>query len=785
MSNDSPIVTGELVPSQRDHDYATAGALDLAPARRVPARPAQPFDVRRIVHESLRGRYILAILLGLLTGAAFGAVAWKMSRPIYYSEGIVRIAYTLPTVLQETEQNRPLANFEQFMMSQRMVITSRRVLEMAARDPIWRQRGGDVPAGLTEFYAENAKVDIRPRSEFMAISVTDTDPGMAAAAVVALVNAYADYFNNQEKHVERQRLGLLEDRQHVLQGEMDQLSAQLRVAAQEYGSTRLDPFYDAAVARLTRLETELANVRLSIAGAPAAPTAPPATGVPETTAPATAAAPEPTTRPAPDTELTVDDIGMSDPAMHTYLEERERLQGELKRLEALKYGEAHRDVVATRQALTTLDDRIERYAAKYRKFRAATATAATVTVGGTVVPAAPGAPAAPPTLETLRASEASLRKLHAETKQEVAGLGNRRFELMKLEADLAARKEEHTQLSRRIDVLRAEGSLGGRLSIISSGEVSQAPLRDTRLRSAAAGGLAGTFIPAGALILLGFIRRKYRFSDETEADLAADVPLLGILPEHSGKDAAATPAAAHSVHQIRVSLAARMRRDQSYVYLVTSATAGEGKTTISASLALSFAAARVRTLLIDCDLVGRHLTSSLGAADTEGVRESLQSSSLLKCVRKTQSGLYILTAGKAAAADAVSIPSDALRAVLAEARRYFRVIIIDSGPILGSLEAAVIAQESDGVIFAITRGQHRELVQRAMRRLGALGTQIVGFIFNRAKTEDFHRSSYASSTAVNEVDRAVDEAPAWQGESLKHFSPLVQAVAAGMRAPRD
>jgi capsular exopolysaccharide synthesis family protein len=779
MSNDTPIVTGELVHTPRERVHAAGGALDLPSAR--PARPPQTMDVRRIVHDSLRGRYLLAIVLGLLTGAAFGAVAWKMSRPLYYSEGIVRIAYTLPTVLQETEQNRPLANFEQFMMSQRMVITSRRVLEMAAQDPIWRQSGHEAPAGLIEFYADNAKVDIRPRSEFIAISVTDTDPGMAAAGVVALVNAYSDYFNNQEKHVERQRLGLLEEKEHQLQGEIDQLSAQMRVAAQEYGSTRLDPFYDAAVARLTRLDTELANVRLLIAAAPAATAAP--------VAPEAAVAPEaPTTRPDAETELTVDDIGMSDPAMHTLLEERERLQGELKRLAALKYGEAHRDVVATKQALATQEDRIQRWAAKYRKFRAATvaATAGTAVVGAPVAPA-PGLPVAPPTREQLIASEASLRKLHAETKQEVRELGNRRLELVKLEADLTARKDEHNTLSRRIDVLRAEGSLGGRLSIISSGEVSQAPVRDTRLRSAAAGGLAGTFIPAGALILLGFVRRKYRFSDETEADLASDVPLLGILPEHNGKDAAATPATAHSVHQIRVSLAARMRRDESYVYLVTSATAGEGKTTVSASLALSFAAAKVRTLLIDCDLVGRHLTSSLEASDTEGMSEALQKGSLLKCVRKTQSGLYILTAGKAAAADAVSIPGDALQAILAEARRYFRVIIIDSGPILGSLEAAVVAQEADGVVFTITRGQQRELVQRALRRLGALGTQIVGFIFNRAKSEDFHRTAYASGTQSVQADEqvAVDDAPAWQGESLKHFSPVVQAVAAGMRAPKE
>jgi capsular exopolysaccharide synthesis family protein len=383
---------------------------------------------------------------------------------------------------------------------------------------------------------------------------------------------------------------------------------------------------------------------------------------------------------------------------------------------------------------------------------------------------------------SLRTNEANLVKLYEDTRLELVTIGKRRAELDKLQQELATTKQEHTTLSHRIEVLRAESRLGGRLSIVASGEVPVSPVRDTRMRNAAAGAMAGVFVPASLFILLGFVQRRYRYSDETETDLAARVQLLGILPEHSGKDAAQNPAAAHSVHQIRVSLASAMTRNRSSVYLVTSATAGEGKTTVAVSLAMSFAAAKVRTLLVDCDLVGRHLTTSLEGKEMEGMREALKSGSLLKGVRKTYSGLYVLTAGKAAAPDAVSVPSESIHALFAEARKYFQVTIVDSGPILGSLEAAVVAQEADGVIFTITRGQHRELVQRAIRRLNGLGARVAGFIFNRAKPQDFHRSSYASSTEpARDVDAQVEPAEVWQGESLKRFSPLVQAVASGIR----
>ena len=57
----------------------------------------------------------------------------------------------------------------------------------------------------------------------------------------------------------------------------------------------------------------------------------------------------------------------------------------------------------------------------------------------------------------------------------------------------------------------------------------------------AAGAMAGVFVPASLFILLGFVRQRYRYSEDTEADLAAHIPLLGILPEHSMKDPAQNP----------------------------------------------------------------------------------------------------------------------------------------------------------------------------------------------------------------------------------------------------
>src|SRR5437868_5507818 len=120
------------IPSPSDtrgHVAATfvpsvATRVELMPAVRPDAAegPSQaaPGDFKqyaRVVHRSLRGRYALTLALALVFALIGAAAAWKFVRPTYHSEALLRIAYTLPAVMQETDQNGPMAMFDTFMLS--------------------------------------------------------------------------------------------------------------------------------------------------------------------------------------------------------------------------------------------------------------------------------------------------------------------------------------------------------------------------------------------------------------------------------------------------------------------------------------------------------------------------------------------------------------------------------------------------------------------------------------------------------------------------------------------
>ena len=202
--------------------------------------------------------------------------------------------------------------------------------------------------------------------------------------------------------------------------------------------------------------------------------------------------------------------------------------------------------------------------------------------------------------------------------------------------------------------------------------------------------------------------------------------MLGILPNLHRSDASRRAAAAHAVHQIRVMLQARAASRRSSVYLITSSTSGEGKTSFAVSLALSSAACGMRTLLIDADIVGRHLTTTLGGEKRIGLHEALAAGTLAGHTLRLRHGLRVLGTGRARAGDASCISSVRLGKLIREARREYDIVLVDSGPILGSLEAAVLANEVDAAVVMVSKGQRHELVRQSMLRLRSLGLCAAG-----------------------------------------------------------
>ena len=280
-----------------------------------------------------------------------------------------------------------------------------------------------------------------------------------------------------------------------------------------------------------------------------------------------------------------------------------------------------------------------------------------------------------------------------------------------------------------------------RINVVVEGTVPAID-KDRRPIFAAIGFMGGAAVPIGLLMLIGLLDSRYRYSDETNSEMKG-LTLLGILPNLPDRlsDPEQAAIAAHCVHQIRTMLQINSATGERRVFAVTSAAPGDGKTSLTLALGLSYAACGTRTLLIDCDLIGAGLTSRLNVNAAEGVLEAIANRSLLQYVRSTDiADVAILPVGSAGNLHASTLSPAALRGLIEEAEKHFDTILIDTGPILGSIEASLVCAAADGVVLTVARGQNRPLVEKSLGHLQAIGAKLAGVVFNRAQASDFERS---------------------------------------------
>jgi Mrp family chromosome partitioning ATPase len=459
---------------------------------------------------------------------------------------------------------------------------------------------------------------------------------------------------------------------------------------------------------------------------------------------------------------------MIDPTMRGYLADQKRLEAELVQME-LRLGSENDRVIGIKRMIEQAKAQVAQHAADFREYQAELARNPDPARNGVMS-------AFLQPIEVLQSQREVLAKLVDQSRQEVASMSTKRDEAETLKAMVVRTRKALDEAQDRKSILSLESELGDRLEVTSRGEVPLTPARNTRLRLAAAGGLAGACMPAGLVAVFGLVKRRYRFADEAgEAGAGRKLPLLGVLPVLPARvtDLDQAADAAQCVHQIRVMLQG-MANGGSHVYLVSSSSAQEGKTSLCVALGLSFAASGARTLLVDADFVGRGMTRGLRAEGVPGLLEALETGRL--SVQERPDRLSVLTAGNADPTDACKVSAAGLRRVLGQARRLFDIVLIDSGPILGSVEAAVVAREVDGVVFTIARGQDSATVERSLRHLEAIGVNIMGAVFNRAKINDFYRSLQSSSLKAPSPQRPKRTAPMGFDDPTL-FGPLVGSVA--------
>jgi len=172
--------------------------------------------------------------------------------------------------------------------------------------------------------------------------------------------------------------------------------------------------------------------------------------------------------------------------------------------------------------------------------------------------------------------------------------------------------------------------------------------------------------------------------------------------------------------------------------LVASASADEGKSTTLANLAVTFAQAGRRTILVDSDLRRPSLHAIFGTANDQGLTTMLlQDDAPAPLIETPIEGLRLLPSGPIPPNPSELLASRRLEGAIARLRDDADLVLFDSPPALAVSDAAVLSRRVDGVVLVVRAGTtRREHAARARQVLERAGARLLGVVLTNASVED-------------------------------------------------
>ncbi len=195
---------------------------------------------------------------------------------------------------------------------------------------------------------------------------------------------------------------------------------------------------------------------------------------------------------------------------------------------------------------------------------------------------------------------------------------------------------------------------------------------------------------------------------------------------------------------IRVRLHSELNLINGKVFAISSPFASDGKSTTAINLAITFSHLNKKILLIDADNRRSSLHKKLKLENDIGCIDILLGNCDLKsAVKSYNTYLDVMTAGSAASNPSELFSSVEFDNLLAEAKKEYDYIIIDTPPVNLVSDTLVIAQKTDGIVLvAKAKATTYKAFRFTLDAIRALDIKILGTILNSV---DNNKSKYYKS----------------------------------------
>ena len=287
-----------------------------------------------------------------------------------------------------------------------------------------------------------------------------------------------------------------------------------------------------------------------------------------------------------------------------------------------------------------------------------------------------------------------------------------------------------------------------RIVPLEEAQLPGAPFTPDYPRAAMKGALGGLGLAYAVLIARRLIDRRIRNVGHVEEATGSSV--LGIIPKEDalGRSHRGVRGdlgrAAESFRQLRTNLRFVDVDNEPRRIVVTSALAGEGKSTVSANIARLVAHAGTPVLLIDADLRRPMIASTFEVDGTVGLTQALAGDVDVRdvIVESGMTNLSVLPAGRIPPNPSELLGSLRMKQFIDDLSADY-LVILDAPPLLPVTDAGLLSAFCDGALLVQAAGKTQiEQSQQCRRILDQVGSRLLGVVLNKAPVKGASAIAY-------------------------------------------
>ncbi|MEV7648976.1 polysaccharide biosynthesis tyrosine autokinase [Arthrobacter sp. NPDC089319] len=305
---------------------------------------------------------------------------------------------------------------------------------------------------------------------------------------------------------------------------------------------------------------------------------------------------------------------------------------------------------------------------------------------------------------------------------------------------------------------KASAEAGVRVTPLAEAGLPTSPASPNVKLTLAIGVVLGLMLGLAYALIRNHLDRRVRSAERLEREFGVSV--IGTIPEDKRLAASrkvvetgsletngnrAAHAMSEALRELRTNLTFVDVDNPPRMIVVTSSVPAEGKSSVTANLAVTIAASGHRVVVVDGDLRRPVVVDMFGLVPGAGVTDVLNGSAELEDVLQLWGplpNLAVLGSGRVPPNPSELLGSQAMSDMLQRLAQH-AIVLIDAPPLLPVTDAAVLSKVADGSLVVISAGKTTEdEVGKALGNLRRVDAHILGVILNRVPTQGADAAQY-------------------------------------------